>query len=81
MTSVAIDAKSSGTGPSTAEIATSADQFAQNATISTSSPTTVPIAMSAVSGTLEVRVFGFGATGASGTMRVQGSLTVTGTIE
>jgi hypothetical protein len=44
-------------------------------------PSTAPMAVSAVSGTLEVRVYGFGATGASGTMRLQGSLTVTGSIE
>ena len=81
VSSVAIDARSSGTGPKMAAIATSADQFAATSAVSTTAPDSVALAMGAVTGTLELRIYGYGATGAAGTMRVEGSLILTGTIQ
>ncbi len=81
VTSVAVDAKSSGTGPGSAALATSADAFAHTAAVSTSGPSTATLSASSVGGSLEIRVYGYAATGAGGTMRLQNTLTVTGTLQ
>jgi hypothetical protein len=39
------------------------------------------VTVSASSGPLEIRIYGYGAMGATGTMRVQNTLTVTGTLQ
>ena len=80
ITSVAIDVKSSSTGPAMAVIASSADNYAQQAAVSTSAAST-PALTATASGMLELRVYGFSATSAAGTMRVQNTLTVTGSIQ
>jgi hypothetical protein len=37
--------------------------------------------VTAASGTLEIRIFGYAATGASGTLRVQNTLQVSGSVQ
>jgi len=81
VTALAIDVKSSGTGPASAAVGTSADAFAQTTPISTTAPSTPTISASAASGNLEIRIYGFGATATSGTMRVQNELSVTGALQ
>lgn len=79
ITGLAVDAKASASGPSAASIATSADMFAAVASLSTTAPSTPAIAATATTA-LELRVYGFSATSAAGTFRVQNQLTVTGSL-
>ena len=80
LSSLAIDAKSSGTGPTLAVVATSADSFGQTASISTSAPSTGNLSVAGASGMVELRVFGYSASSTSGTMRIQNTLTLTGSV-
>jgi len=79
LTGVAIDVKSSGTGPATGALATSADAFGSTTTVSTAAAST-PTMTTTSSTTLEIHVYGYSATGSSGTMRIQNTLTVNGSI-
>jgi hypothetical protein len=77
---LAVDTRSSGTGPAAAAIATSADDFAQTVALGTNAQSAPAIGV-AVTELLEVRIYGFSATAAGGTMRLQASLSITGAIE
>jgi hypothetical protein len=81
LTSMAIDAKSSGTGPASAVLATSVDQFAATSPIVTSAPSTPTLAISGSAGAVELRFYGYSATSASGTLRVQNTFSVTGSLQ
>lgn len=78
--SIAIDVKSSATGPASAALATSHDNFATFKTVSTGTPST-PAMTVTTTAPLEVRVYGYGASSTSGTMRVQGTLTLNGSMQ
>ena len=80
VTSLTADVKSSGTGPASAAVATSADAFAQTTAVSTTAPSTPTVSVSGASGSVEIRIYGFSATGGTGTMRVQNTLRVTGAL-
>jgi hypothetical protein len=80
LTSMSIDAKASTTGPTNAGIASSTDAFAQPTAISTSASSSPMISVTAPGGALELRVLGYGATSAAGTLRVQGSLSIDGSL-
>ena len=79
LSSISIDAKASTTGPATAVIGTSADNYATTTPVSTSAPSSPSVSVTSA-GSLELRVFGYSATASSGTLRVQNTLTVTGQI-
>lgn len=81
LTSLAIDAKASATGPAMAVVATDADSFVQTATVSTSATSTPTLSVTSATSPVEIRIFGYDATSSSGTMRVTGTLTLTGAIE
>ena len=78
LSSISIDVTSSGTGPTTASVATSADAFAQTSSVSTTAPSTPSLSVSGHAGAVEIRIYGYGATSTGGTMRAQNMLTVTG---
>lgn len=80
ITSVAIDARSSSTGPAQAALATSADGFAQPITVSTTAASTPTLSVSGAGAPVEIRIYGFAASGAAGTMRLQNTLTITGAL-
>ena len=80
VTALAIDAKSSGTGPASAAVATSADGFVQTSPVSTAVPSTPTVSVTGAT-TLEIRVYGFAATTSSGTMRLQNQLSITGSMQ
>jgi hypothetical protein len=80
LTAIAIDAKASGTGPATAVLATSADAFGATTPVSTSAASSPTITVTS-STNLEVRLYGYSASATSGTMRIQTTLTVNGSIE
>lgn len=81
LSSVAIDTKASGTGPTGGAIATSRDAFASTTSFATGSATTVKVVVTKASGALELRVYGTGATGAGGTMRIENTFSISGALE
>lgn len=81
LTGAAIDAKASGTGPAMAAVGTSADSFAATVSISTAAPSTPALSVSNASSVIELRVYGFAATATGGTLRLQNTLTVSGSLQ
>jgi hypothetical protein len=81
ITTLAIDAKASGTGPAMASAATSADAFTQTTALSTSAPGTITLNTNPTTNTVEVRVYGYDASGAMGTLRLQTALTLSGSLQ
>lgn len=80
LTSMAIDAKASGTGPANAQVATGADNFGQTASVSTSAASNPTLSVTGQTGQVEIRIYGYAATSASGTLRLQNTLTVSGSL-
>lgn len=80
LASAALDVKSSGTGPSGAAIAGNDSAFGQTTPVSTTAPGSVALSVVNASGQVELRIFGFGATATTGTMRVENQLTITGSV-
>jgi hypothetical protein len=81
LTSVNFDILASSFGPISAGLGTSPDGFAHETPLSTSTPGMVSLSVSAVTATVELRVYGYGATDATGTMRIQHQLTITGSVQ
>jgi hypothetical protein len=79
ISTIALDVKSSGTGPATGALATSSDSFATFKTVSTGAPSTATVDVTS-SAMVEVRVYGYAATSAGGTMRMQSTLTINGAL-
>jgi len=80
LTALAIDAKASGTGPTMAVVATSDDSYGQTSSLSTTAPSTPTLHVNGATGMIELRVFGFAASGTGGTLRIQNTLTLSGTL-
>lgn len=84
ITSLAIDLKASSTGPTSAAVGTSVDNYGAlaNVAVTTSGGSVnVPIAgISGASGAVEIHVFGFNAGSGAGTMRIQKTLSVVGSL-
>jgi hypothetical protein len=81
ITSVAIDALSSGTGPVSAVVSSSVDAYAATGTVATAAPTTVPMTIANANGMVEIRIYGYAAGAAAGTMRLRTNLTITGSLQ
>jgi hypothetical protein len=80
LSSAAIDIAHSGTGPALGAIGTSADNYAQQLSISTSTASMPSLVVSSGATQLEIRVYGYMAPSATGTMRIQNTLSVTGSL-
>ena len=80
ISSVSLDTSSSGTGPINGAIATSDDAFAAAAAFNTGVLTSVNVTVSKSGKAVEIRVYGFNASMAVGTMRIQSKLTVSGAL-
>jgi hypothetical protein len=81
LSTLSVDVRASSTGPAEASVATSVDGFgAHTATFAGTSAGDVALSASAA-GAIEVRVYGYGATGSAGTLRIQSTLTVSGALE
>ncbi len=82
LSSIALDVKASSTGPAKGDVATSADTFGTH-TASFAGTATPTVALTGVTGTgpIEVRFYGYAATGSSGTFRIENTLTLSGSIE
>jgi len=81
LTSVAIDAKASSTGPASAAVATSDDSFTQMSSVDPNSATTPSLSVNASTAMVELRVYGYSAGGTSGTFRIQNTLSVSGSLQ
>lgn len=81
LTSMTVAASKSSTGPASGAVATSTDSFAQTTAMSTSSQSTVTLSVTGATGAIELRVYGYGATGTTGTFRIQNTLTVSGSLQ
>ena len=81
ITAASIDAKASATGPTMAVVSTSVDTFAEATALSTSAPSAPTLTMTPQTTGVEVRVYGFGASSGTGTMRLQTTLSITGSIQ
>ena len=80
LTEMMIDARASASGPASSVVATSADAFAHTTVVATSAPGPVALIVTDATGTIELRVYGSGATSASGTLRIQSTLSLRGTL-
>jgi len=82
LTSLALDVKASSTGPTTGDVATSADAFATHtASFAGTSTPTVTLSVASATGAVEIRVYGYGATGSGGTFRIENTVTLSGSIQ
>lgn len=81
LTSISIDAKSSATGPMSAVAATSVDSFGGTGAVSTSMPSTPALSVGNALGAVEIRIYGYSASSAAGTLRVQNTFTITGSLQ
>ena len=80
LSSLSVSLKTSSTGPGQAAAATSADSFAQLAQLAMSGPSAPSLSVSDQTGAIEVRISGFAASGAAGTMRLLDTVTLTGSL-
>jgi hypothetical protein len=80
LTSISIDTKSSSTGPASAEVSTSADNFASEASVTTNAVSSPSLTATDQTAPVEVRIYGFAASSAQGTFRVENTFTVTGSL-
>jgi hypothetical protein len=83
LTQLTVDTKASSTGPHSAAVGTSADAFAATTPVTASTTATVTnatLSVSGATGMVELRVFGWAATAAGGTLRIENTLTLTGTL-
>jgi hypothetical protein len=81
ITMVALDARASGTGPAMASVATSADGYAQKATASTAAASMAAVAVPAQGAQVELRIYGYDASATAGTLRLQTTLAITGSLQ
>ncbi len=81
VSSLSITTKASATGPANAAVATSEDSFATTTSFSPNVTATPSLSVSGATGDVEIRVYGFGASASGGTMRVDSTLTVTGSLQ
>lgn len=80
VTGASVDITTSGTGPTTAILATSADSFAAHVTLSTSAVANATL-NATTNGGIEIRIIGESAAATTGTMRVQNTLTFSGALQ
>jgi hypothetical protein len=80
VTKLSITTKTSSTGPANGSIATSADSFATTTSFTPNTTATPSLSVNGATGAVEIRIYGFGASGTGGTMRVDTTLTVSGAL-
>jgi hypothetical protein len=82
LTSLALDVEASSKGPTSGDVATSADAFATHVgTFTGTSMTTAMLSDASGSGAIEIRVYGYAAAADDGTFRIKNTLTLTGSIQ
>ncbi|MEO8877064.1 MAG: hypothetical protein ABI461_15840 [Polyangiaceae bacterium] len=81
ITTISINTSTSGSGPTKGAVATSDDTFAAQSTFNAGSSANVKVSVSGATSATEIRIYGYGASSAGGTMRLQSTLTVTGALK
>ncbi len=81
LASLAIQTAASGTGPANFDVGTSVDNYTALSTAYGGTSTDTVTLSASAAGAITVHVFGYGATGSTGTMRVEGTLSLTGSIQ
>ena len=81
ITTANVDARASGTGPVSAVLSTSADTYAQTSPISTTAATAASVAIANASSMVELRIYGYAASASGGTLRLQTSLSLVGSLQ
>lgn len=80
ITGLSLDLKASGSGPAAASVATSVDAFAAMISASTAAPSTPALTVTSASA-IELHIYGFSSTSTAGTLRVQSSLVIRGSLQ
>jgi hypothetical protein len=80
VSSISLDTTASGSGPGAASVATSGDSFSAKTTFTPGSTSTPSLSVSGETGAVEIRIYGYGASSTAGTMRMQNTLTVSGSL-
>ncbi|HEY1957560.1 MAG TPA: hypothetical protein VGH28_18200 [Polyangiaceae bacterium] len=78
LTSLGIDTKASGTGPTAAAAATSADAFASTSTFTPTTVTNVSLSVNGATKAIEIRIYGYTSQSTQGTFRVENTMTLSG---
>ena len=81
LASLAIQTAASGTGPANFDVGTSVDNYTALSTAYAGTSTDTVTLSASAAGAITVHVFGYGATGSGGTMRIEGTMTLSGSIE
>jgi hypothetical protein len=80
ITSLSIDTKSSTTGPVSGAIATSEDSFATTTAFTPGTAAKVSLSVSGATKPVEVRIYGYSASGSTGTFRIENTLSAAGSL-
>lgn len=80
LTSISIETQVSGTGPADGAAATSSDGFSSKSTFTPGSTTSVSLSVSGATTAVEIRIYGYDASGTAGTMRIENTMTVSGSL-
>ena len=81
LTAVYVDTAASGSGPTSGDVATSADTFTTMSSFTPGTASSVTLSVSGETTGIEIRVYGYNATLTGGTMRIQTSMTVSGSLK
>jgi hypothetical protein len=80
VTSLSVTTAASKTGPASASVATSDDSFATTVPFTVGSTDTPSLSVSGATGAVEIRLYGFSASSTAGTLRINSTLTVSGSL-
>jgi len=81
VSTLAITTTASKTGPANAALATSDDGFSSTVAFTVGASDTPSVGVSGATNAVEVRIYGFGASSTAGTLRINSTLTVSGSVQ
>jgi hypothetical protein len=81
LTSISVDTKVSSTGPADGAAATSNDSFVSTSTFTPGSITSVSLSVSGATTSVEIRIYGYDASSAAGTFRIENTMTIAGSLK
>jgi len=81
ITSVSLDTLASGTGPLDGAVATSDDGFTATSGFTPGTVTNVVLSVSDATNTIEIQIYGYNAFSTLGTMRIENTMTVSGSLQ
>lgn len=81
LSSVSITTQASSTGPAHGALATSFDKFVKTTSVSVGATATPSLSVSGATGAVEIRIYGYDASSTAGTLRIDSTLTVSGSLQ